>query len=360
MFSFNLDKFALWRDKHHRLFNLSLIVSVAVIVGVTLAWQHPSIAKKLASAGLDDYFKQDVLDQQKDDADRDGLNDAREAELRTDPNKSDTDGDGLLDGEEVNTYKTNPLAMDTDGDKFSDATEVLTGHDPNRAATQSTGTAEAAQTTAAANKDPATAAGLDSVSQLLNGDTGTSQLKMEDLNANNLGDIASLLGAGNRADIIVVDSDIKIVEVPAEEARGKVEQYFTQLETLVADIFKEELKDPAATQKSLMASLTGGQSAQVGAATAKLEMFTDRAFAVPVPGQIKEFHKLFLKIALETSALGKGLQRMDSDSADSLLVLSQFDQLQQDAQTAQTEFNKISTQYELGALLPALISTKSQ
>lgn len=349
----------LWRDKHHRLFNLLLIMAVAVIVGLTLARQQPSIAQKLASAGLDDYFKQDVLDSQKDDADRDGLKDADEARLGTDPNKPDSDGDGLLDGEEVNTYKTNPLAMDTDGDKFSDATEVLTGHDPNRAATQSTGTAEAAQTTAAANKDPATAAGLDSVSQLLNGDTGTSQLKLSDLNANNLGDIASLLGSGNRADIVVVDSDIKIVQVPEEEARGKVEQYFTQLETLVADIFKEELKDPTGTQKTLMASLTSGQSAQLDAATAKLETFTDRAFAVPVPAQIKEFHKLFLKIALETSALGKGLQRMNSDNADSLLVLGQFDQLQQDAQTAQTDFNKISTQYELGAMLPALVSSST-
>lgn len=356
--NFNLAKFVLWRDQHHRLFNLWLIIAVTVIVGATLAWQHPSIAKKLASAGLDDYFKQDVLDEQKDDADRDGLKDAKEAELKTDPGKPDTDGDGLLDGEEVNIYKTNPLAMDTDGDKFSDATEVLTGHDPRRAAT--TNSSDTAQKTGQVNQGEGAAANLNSVNQLLNGETGTSQLELQDLNANDLSDIASLLGTGNQAAIVVVDSDIKIVAVPDEEARGKVEQYFSQLETLVADIFREELKDPEATQKSLMASLTGGQSAQLDAATTKLEMFTDRAFAVPVPAQIKEFHKLFLKIALETSALGKGLQRMDSDSADSLLVLSQFDQLQQDAQTAQTEFNKISTQYELGALLPALIPTKSQ
>jgi hypothetical protein len=43
------------------------------------------------------------------DTDGDGLNDAREAELGTDPNKPDTDGDGTSDGDEVFLYGTDPL-----------------------------------------------------------------------------------------------------------------------------------------------------------------------------------------------------------------------------------------------------------
>lgn len=60
------------------------------------------------------------------DSDGDGLTDAQELQLGTDPHKADTDGDGLTDGEEVNKYHTNPLVSDTDGDGLSDGDEVLT------------------------------------------------------------------------------------------------------------------------------------------------------------------------------------------------------------------------------------------
>lgn len=66
------------------------------------------------------------------DRDLDGLNDAREAELGTDPDTPDTDGDLLGDGIEVhgtlNTYAstpTDPLNWDTDGDRLKDGREVL-------------------------------------------------------------------------------------------------------------------------------------------------------------------------------------------------------------------------------------------
>lgn len=42
------------------------------------------------------------------DADLDGLTDAREAELGSNPNKADTDGDGMTDGAEA-LAGTNPL-----------------------------------------------------------------------------------------------------------------------------------------------------------------------------------------------------------------------------------------------------------
>ncbi len=59
------------------------------------------------------------------DTDGDGLSDAEEARLGTNPRLKDTDGDGLTDGEEVNIYKTDPLNRDTDFDGLSDGDEVL-------------------------------------------------------------------------------------------------------------------------------------------------------------------------------------------------------------------------------------------
>ena len=64
------------------------------------------------------------------DADADGLTNAEEATLGTDPLRADTDGDGLSDGDEVHVYHTNPLAADTDGDGVSDAAEIAAGTDP--------------------------------------------------------------------------------------------------------------------------------------------------------------------------------------------------------------------------------------
>jgi M6 family metalloprotease-like protein len=64
------------------------------------------------------------------DADQDGLVDAVERELGTDPKNPDSDGDGLNDGDEVNRYGTNPLNADTDNDGLPDGKEVQLGTDP--------------------------------------------------------------------------------------------------------------------------------------------------------------------------------------------------------------------------------------
>ncbi len=58
------------------------------------------------------------------DSDGDGLTDAEEAALGTDPNNPDTDGDGLSDGDEVLVHDTDPLDADTDGDGLSDGDEI--------------------------------------------------------------------------------------------------------------------------------------------------------------------------------------------------------------------------------------------
>jgi formylglycine-generating enzyme required for sulfatase activity len=65
------------------------------------------------------------------DSDRDGLDDAREAALGTDPLKADSDGDGEPDGREVSALGTNPLKADTDGDGVYDGEELtMRGTDP--------------------------------------------------------------------------------------------------------------------------------------------------------------------------------------------------------------------------------------
>ena len=63
------------------------------------------------------------------DIDGDGLTDAEEQAMNTDPAKADTDGDGLTDGQEVK-IGTQPLVYDTDGDGVGDGDEIAQGTDP--------------------------------------------------------------------------------------------------------------------------------------------------------------------------------------------------------------------------------------
>lgn len=65
------------------------------------------------------------------DGDGDGLSDAEELRIGTDPKSKDSDSDGLTDFDEVNQYHTNPLNSDTNGDGISDYDEIhLLGKDP--------------------------------------------------------------------------------------------------------------------------------------------------------------------------------------------------------------------------------------
>ncbi len=65
------------------------------------------------------------------DTDGDGLSNAQEGVIGTDPLNPDTDADQLSDGQEVLIYGTNPLNADTDMDGFGDGQEVLVlGSDP--------------------------------------------------------------------------------------------------------------------------------------------------------------------------------------------------------------------------------------
>jgi len=63
------------------------------------------------------------------DTDDDGLTDAEEIELGSDPLSADSDNDGLADGQEV-ALGTSPTAADTDGDGWSDSDELDYQTDP--------------------------------------------------------------------------------------------------------------------------------------------------------------------------------------------------------------------------------------
>lgn len=65
-----------------------------------------------------------------DDYDGDGLTNAQEKSVHTNPKKADTDKDGLSDGVEVNDTHTNPKRKDSDRDHLSDSQELALQTDP--------------------------------------------------------------------------------------------------------------------------------------------------------------------------------------------------------------------------------------
>lgn len=89
-----------------------LVVVLIVLIGVTVVaagvagyfgWRYYSQQEDEEEYGEVDYIEEDneETDEGMSDSDGDGLNDARELEIGTDPNNRDTDGDGYNDGEEV-------------------------------------------------------------------------------------------------------------------------------------------------------------------------------------------------------------------------------------------------------------------
>lgn len=94
---------------------------------------------------LDDYYEvmvsftnpvdtdsdDNLISDDNEDFDNDGLTNFQEYLLSTSPWDNDSDKDTLDDGTEINTYGTNPLEPDTDFDGLDDADEVALGVLPN-------------------------------------------------------------------------------------------------------------------------------------------------------------------------------------------------------------------------------------
>ena len=84
------------------------------ILSLGLAWRWGArVPPDLRLAGTGDL-----------DSDGDGLTDAEERRIGTDPFNPDTDGDKLTDWEEVRVYGTDPLNPDSDYDGLTDGAEV--------------------------------------------------------------------------------------------------------------------------------------------------------------------------------------------------------------------------------------------
>ena len=64
------------------------------------------------------------------DTDSDGLDDATEKKISTNMLAWDSDADGLSDGDEVLTWKTDPLKSDTDADGYTDGAEIKNCYNP--------------------------------------------------------------------------------------------------------------------------------------------------------------------------------------------------------------------------------------
>lgn len=97
----------------------------------TSAASNNSSTKILTSTAVSNQMNEDnILFGETVDTDKDGLDDIRESQLKTNPNNSDTDGDGLSDGDEVLIWKTDPLDPDSDDDTYLDGREIQYGYNP--------------------------------------------------------------------------------------------------------------------------------------------------------------------------------------------------------------------------------------
>ncbi|MFO7871731.1 MAG: LamG-like jellyroll fold domain-containing protein [Kiritimatiellia bacterium] len=97
------------------------------------AWIHQDFDED----GMVDWWERenfgDVSCTAEGDEDGDGLCNLEEFQAGTEPNNPDSDNGGLTDGQEVHTYRTDPVVRDTDKDGFTDGEEVSAGSDPRNA-----------------------------------------------------------------------------------------------------------------------------------------------------------------------------------------------------------------------------------
>jgi hypothetical protein len=98
------------------------------LAGITISSDDPSIMPREIPVTMN------LVDEGQLDNDNDGLTNAQERELGTDPNKIDTDGDGMPDGWEVAhglDPRRNDAAADLDGDGLTNLQEYQRHSDPS-------------------------------------------------------------------------------------------------------------------------------------------------------------------------------------------------------------------------------------
>lgn len=103
--------------------NLSIVVDIgAASMGNAIDLRDNSSPDAMLTARVGFQWYPGSSDAEDDD--EDGLTNAQERRLGTDPKNPDSDGDGINDGDEVKRYRTNPLRVDSDGDGLSDGEEI--------------------------------------------------------------------------------------------------------------------------------------------------------------------------------------------------------------------------------------------
>lgn len=110
---------------------LLVLCALVSVFGVTQVMRHNDNNRTATAIAQVTQANATLTAIANEDPDGDGLTNAQEAELGTDPNNPDTDGDGIPDGEEFYVWRTDPLLRDTDGDGLIDGVEVyVLGTDP--------------------------------------------------------------------------------------------------------------------------------------------------------------------------------------------------------------------------------------
>lgn len=125
---------------HVRVLRIILVVFVVLIAVIVLVWwfvyRYSSPATitppllPVDGSGEQNELMIPIIEDTKNDKDKDGIVDIEEQTMGTSDTDFDTDGDGLSDKAEIDFWKTNPTNPDSDGDGFNDGVEVFNGYNP--------------------------------------------------------------------------------------------------------------------------------------------------------------------------------------------------------------------------------------
>ena len=240
--------------------------------------------------------------------DGDGISDAREKILGTNPNKKDTDGDGLEDGEELDAeVNTDPLKFDTDGDFVNDGKEMSDGTDPRDPKDYNLGSADPATDAPGADTDGKPEEVNGSTEQ--DGDSAKDQGTtggMKDTSDENMPDVAT---AENGAD----------QDAPGADNGGKPEQEGGSTEDDATAGDKDDMSDEATTdmdaeQDSTTTKIPEGQDSDRDGVTDLEELAggSDPEDPFDIPAKLDDEDGDSLTSEVE-KALGTSPTNIDSD-----------------------------------------------
>lgn len=181
-----------------------------------------------------------------EDLDQDGLSNSQEFILGTNPTIADTDKDSLTDSEEVNIYNTNPLLSDTDGDTLSDGDEIVLGTNPLQRDSDNNGISDAdekiQQTVKSDNFQAALLVNNDATPSLQvtsEGNVNSSILLIENTGAE-FGETRSIVGKPVKISGADFDSAVLSFTLPATEALSRSMSTDQAINTKLISRFNEE------------------------------------------------------------------------------------------------------------------------